>query len=135
MKRDPAQLVGEYLTLVEKGDQTALIDFVARHPDELGSLSLLTARPARQELSTDRRKTILQAVALFAMVLFALVFVSVDLLRTRLDLGVSPLHSDPGRWGGGDSRCRHAWRRDMAASQDWSVDQGGRLSSAPDPTL
>jgi hypothetical protein len=89
MKRASARLVGEYLALVEKGDQRALIDFVAHHPEELGSLSLLTARSTRQELPTSRHTAILRAVALFVAVFFALVLVIANLLPFYLDPGVS----------------------------------------------
>jgi len=90
MKRDSVRVIGEYLALVKKGDQAALIDLVARHPEELGSLGLLTGRSTRQELSTDRHKAILQAAVLFAMVFVALVFITANLLPAYLAQGGSP---------------------------------------------
>ncbi|MBN1138188.1 MAG: FecR domain-containing protein, partial [Anaerolineae bacterium] len=90
MKRDPAHVIGEYLALVEKGDQAALIDLMARHPEELGSLSLHTDRPTRQEPATGKHAATLQAAGLFVMVLVALVFIAADLLPFHLEPGASP---------------------------------------------
>lgn len=91
MKRDSARVIAEYLALVEKRDQGALIDFVARHPEELGSLSLSTAKPVRQPSPTDRRTAILEVIGLFVIVLFSLAFVAAHVLSLPVDRSRSPV--------------------------------------------
>ena len=49
MKCDRAHLVGELLSLLDKGDQAALVDFVARHPKEMGSFAPLMGLDLTQE--------------------------------------------------------------------------------------
>lgn len=90
MKRDSTQVRARYLALVEKGDQAALIDFVARHPEELGSLSLLPAKRARKQPPVDRRAALLEVAGLFVICLFALVFVAAHFAPSLLNRETFP---------------------------------------------
>jgi len=88
MKRDRAHVVGEYLALLEKGDQAALIDFLARHSEEMGSLGLLVTQAKTQASPSKRKVPILESIVLVALVLFSLTFIAVEVFPSLLGLGI-----------------------------------------------